>query len=583
MSKRKQQQRKARPHDATFWRDGTYAARPYWWWRAEPPSAWAGWKKWGLGAAGGLLVYGMGAHRMVTEWALALTCGPAAGVAAVAQFRKLQGWGHHRLVVRPLAYRLAGVIDQPVSNPRAWIDVPPDYQARDDAEIVIEVPPDFTAAEQDMKDITRAVTVTTGWLAPDAGLQLKSRHPRLVYTKSLPPPEFVTLADIRAEIGTAAEHEVILGLGKKRAVTSLSIDTDTPHLAASMGSGDGKSTFAMNMAAQLAFHGAFIVILDQKALSHMWANGLPNVAYADTPEDIHELLCWLAFDDRGDDGRIVRPSEITRRKRLGKATADLSGEVHGDVGPRVFVLAEELNALQKELKRIWRHMGGKGPSPAAEALDVILFTGRQFKVHVLQIAQRLSAKASGSDGTADSRENIGAIVFKDAKEQTWKLLADGHAQPPKSGHPGRYQLVTRKEVTEFQGVMYDRDKLRAAQMARELAMAGAVAEARWDMPFVYRGPLLVPAGVGQEASARQEGSEQGFVLGPEAGVLTAGEGPGRALTLAKAAAAGIFVSVDAARKAQQRHGWEPVGGTKAGGFKYRVEDLYAYKLEQEKR
>ena len=82
------------------------------------------------------------------------------------------------------------------------------------------------------------------------------------------------------------------------------------------------------------------------------------------------------------------------------------------------------------------------------------------------------------------------------------MLAGGHAQPPRSGHKGRYQLITNAGVTEFQGVLYDKDVDVSDRIARDLAMSGTVGEPRFDMPFVNRGPLLVPAGIGQDTFTR---------------------------------------------------------------------------------
>jgi hypothetical protein len=210
-------------------------------------------------------------------------------------------------------------------------------------------------------------------------------------------------------------------------------------------------------------------------------------------------------------------------------------------------------------------------------------TGRQVKVNALYVAQRLSAKASGADGTADARENIGAIITKDAKEATWKMLAGGHAQPPKSGHKGRYQMILNSGVTEFQGVLYDKDPDESDRLARELALSGTVGQVPAGMPFVWRGDLLVPAGIQQGAPARQGGPEQASVIAQDVPVLPAGEGPSSAVTLAEAVAAGLFVSIGAARQARHRQGWEPVSEDRHGGNRYLVSDIYAYLKNKGKR
>jgi hypothetical protein len=209
-------------------------------------------------------------------------------------------------------------------------------------------------------------------------------------------------------------------------------------------------------------------------------------------------------------------------------------------------------------------------------------TGRFIGVNAMHAAQRLSAKASGADGSRDAMENIGAVITKDPDEQTWKLVGRGHTQPPKSGHKGRYQLIRDAGVTEFQGVLYHEDPEESDRIARALAMSGTVGVPPADMPFVWR-VTQVPAGIGQLEPARQGGPEQAFDLTHEPGVLTSGEGPARAVKLAEAVAAGLFVSIAAARKVAQRQGWEPVGGDRYTGFTYSVQDIYAYLRAKENR
>ena len=244
----------------------------------------------------------------------------------IVVFRRWQEWGHYRHRVRPLAAALSPVIDQPEGKPRDWLDVPSDYAEDEEAEIVIAVPQDFTGADRDMEEITRAVSVKLGLIAPEFRKELESRHPRLIYKRSIPPPLSVDLRDIRAAIDAAGDREIVLGLAKKSAVVKLNLDTETPHSACSMGTGSGKSAVAMNMGAQMLYHGAVAMILDLQMISHMWARDLPNVCYADDIEKIHLALCWLGWDERDENGTIINESEITRRRRVGLATADRGGD-----------------------------------------------------------------------------------------------------------------------------------------------------------------------------------------------------------------------------------------------------------------
>lgn len=555
--------------DATFLADGTQA-EPHYWGRGNE-SRWAllaGWKRAAIRLAAVALVLGLLWYRQPTEWLLAVVLGPATGLLAVRGLRAWFTFEHYREKILPLHYALSPVLDiPPATRPRTWLTVPADYGRNPDAEIVIYPPDDFTASDQDKQTVTRTVTSKLGIEAPEASWLLDGRKPRIVLVRSVPPPAQVLAADIRSEIEAAAEHELILGIGKRDEVVKRSVDTETPHIGLCMGTGDGKSFTAMNIATQVLWHGGLVLFLDYKLMSHMWARGLPNVAYAGTPAEIHQALLWLASDDL----ETGRKSEITRRKEVALASADIRGNIHADLGPRIVVVAEELNATQKQLKRYWRSLGGKGPSPASEALDEVLFTGRQLRIHALQIAQRLSARASGSDGSADGRENIGTIVFSNPSASTWKMLCDGHAQPPASDHKGRYQVVSRKTVQEMQGALW------VEEDARAFATAGRVALPRHDMPFVTPGGF-VPAVPGAEL-ARVEGPEQPIVVGHGSLVPA---GPAGAVTLAEAVAAGLLgPTLGAARKASQRDPDHPAPvGQRGPAHLYDVGDLYAYRSQK---
>jgi len=568
----------------SMWFD-TYAPPTPWSLSRQPRRVRAGWKKvLATGAAvavAGVTGWGLLTHLLATERGTALVLGAAAGIQLIRGFLWWERFEHDRTVVRPLASRTAGVLDQAVGDRRTWLKVPWDYRINPDATIRIDVPADFTAAERDMEDITRAVTVSTGWVAPQVEPLLKSRKPRLVYSQNKPPPLAVSLADIKPRIEAAKPSVVVLGYAAGFEPVEFDLDSETPHVGISIKTGGGKTEVLKNVGAQSLYHGAIVMILDYKLTSHMWADMLPNVSYARTPQEIQRALMWLAWDEYDDDGNIIRSSELTRRKQ-----AVLAAKREGKPvppWPRIVILAEERNATSRAIRRYHKRTGGKGTAPALEAMDETGETGRFIGVNAMHAFQRMSAKASGSDGSRDAIENICGTVAKDPDEQTWKLIGRGHTQPPKSGHKGRYQWITDAGVTDFQGVLYHKDVDESDRIARELAMSGTVASPPADMPFVYRGPLLVPAGMGQLGVVRQEGSEQAFDLRPETPSLATGEGPARAVKLAEAVAGGLFVSIAAARKVAQRQGWEPVGGDRYTGFTYSVQDIYAYLRAKESR
>lgn len=348
--------------------------------------------------------------------------------------------------------------------------------------------------------IVRAVSEKLGLDDPDVTWQLRGRKPCVTFGRRDYPPPRVNLPAIMADIESAKWHQTVWGIAARDARVITSVDVDAPMTGLSMGTGKGKSTVARNALAQFLYHGGLGVVLDYKMFSQRWALDLPNVLYAKTPAQMHATLMWLEW-------------EVQRRNKIADESADIDGNVTADVGPPIYVVCEELNAAQRKLGKFWqkelRVKGDPARSPASDALDELLFIGRQVKVFVLLIGQRLSVKAvSGGGGGGDARENIGCYLMCDPSPATWKMLGWDHDLPPAAGHLGRIQVVTATAVRETQGTYL------TGEEARKLAVAGDPADWReWaldvpDVPgisaFPYghvRGPD-VPDSAGPLAVAR---------------------------------------------------------------------------------
>lgn len=488
------------------------------------------------------MAWALSAHPFATLLVLAGLAVTALALAAPRGVLKARNWRHYRTWVRPL--------DKALTHALA---VPPVRLAieHDRSKVQIWLPEEFTGEQRERDAITRSVTEKLAIEGPEASWSLSRKNggrPMVTFTQSEPPPARVPLAAIMDHIRAAAEHEIVMGIGRRGGVVKISVDNDSPHLGLSMGSGDGKSTVAKNQAAQLLYHGALLMVLDIKLISHMWARYLPNVSYAGRPDEIEAALCWLA-------------GEVSRRNRVALAAADIEGRVNANVGPRIFVIAEELNATQNRLKAWWqRDMEMKGRSPGSEALDEVMFLGRQVLCNVEQIGQRLSVKASGS---GDARENMGVLIFKDPSASAWKMLVgDRHPMPPATGHLGRLQVVTSKAVQETQGAFM------TGQEAHDLALSGTVAVPPANMPCV-----MTMGAVPAAAQISDSRADQQFVVG-QAPVVS---GPPASVTLREAVDAGLFRTIDAARKAAQRPGFPAVVGERDRANLYDIGDLAAFR------
>ncbi|MDG9674973.1 type IV secretory system conjugative DNA transfer family protein [Micromonospora sp. DH14] len=265
-----------------------------------------------------------------------------------------------------------------------------------------------------------------------------------VWTVRKRPPARVGAEQVAQHLPSLAEWEFYIGQGAGDRPVTLSLRDDSPHIAVSAGTGAGKSVLAELVAVQVLNRGGRVVILDRKG-SHRWALGLSGADYCAKPAQMHDALVRLA-------------ALADERNTLAMHEAE-----DWDPGPRVLVIAEELNATIGQLVNFWAEARGKGDpkrSPAVSALADLLFMGRSAKVNVLAIAQMLTARAIGGP---EARENFGVRCLARYTANNWKMLVPEAAMPRASRTLGRWQIVVGGQATETQ-VAY----LTAAE-ARELA------------------------------------------------------------------------------------------------------------------
>jgi hypothetical protein len=485
----------------------------------------------GLTVLGLAVAVGLAVNRTGTLLILAAGVLLLAGLRLPAGISRGRAWQHHRTWVRPTRRALT----HEMGIPPVRLEI-----AEDRSRVLIGFGPEFTGAPGMRQAITRVVCEKMGKSGYEPDWSMDGESSQVTYTLAQPPPGYVSFADILPYTDAAEEHEIILGLGRPSrehpngVPGQVSVDSDSPHIGLSMGSGDGKSVTARNAASQLAHHGSLIAVLDNKFISQHWAAGLRNVAYARTAQEIHEMALWLY-------------GEVIRRKELTLQYADVEGVVHADPGPRIVAILEELNVTQSELAAYWKSIGGKGRSPAVEALDKVSFIGRQVLVNLLYIGQRLSAKAT-SGGSGDARENLGVLLMSNPAASTWKMLVgDRHALPAATDVQGRLQVVSAKTVTEIQGAYV------TGQQARDYATSGEVAVPRDDMPCVGG---LAPVGTPERAAQHVPDMLAIGTGGPDLHVVRDSPGPPPLpprITIGEAVAEGISgPTYDAVRKALSR-------------------------------
>ena len=381
----------------------------------------------------------------VTMQITRLTVGLAGFAALQALAYRVAERPHHRRLAR-LHRALAPKVEWPVAGkrPSSWLQVPWDLHDNPEACVRIRLPTGYVHTGKKAEDVEKTVAAVLRLPDPTFDDDQERRSPVLYVGRSAPPPLLLPMAEITGLLGEASDAEPLLGLAAQDEPVTVNLDTESPHVAISAGTGAGKSSLLMGMAAQGLRLGARVVIFDIKRTSHLWAVGLPGVVYCRTPEQIHTALVALS-------------TEIDRRYEKVEHAADLSGNVDpAVVGPRLLILAEELNATMAALSAYWQQVRPPGspvpPSPALLAWNKLLFMGRAGRVHALGVAQRLSARASGG---GDARENFGTRIMSRATAASWRMLAPEIVPPPPPSQiPGRLHVVAGGMVTEAQAVWW---------------------------------------------------------------------------------------------------------------------------------
>ncbi|WP_279520449.1 DUF87 domain-containing protein [Micromonospora sp. DH14] len=371
------------------------------------------------------------------------------------------------------------------------------------------------------------------------------------------PPRSVGFAEIEPYLDSLKDDEFLLGLRAGGRPYVVSLNSDSPHLACSAGSGAGKSVLAMLIGVQVLSRGGRVLIIDRKG-SHRWALGLPGVTYCTEVQDMHSALIGTSglADERNREA-LTQPEDW-------------------NPGDRVLVIFEEMNATVAQLKAYWEELRGKEDpktSPAIQAFRNIMFMGRSAKVHLFGVAQMLTANTTGGP---ESRENFGIRALARYTANNWKMLAPECPMPRRSGVLGRWQIVVAGNATEVQVAYLEPEEARAiATVGRPIDLENS--------PGVPVSPLYARPGDDQVSPGSVPGTGQ-----------PTGDTPpdplNALLTLREAVNAGIVPGqFDAAKKRLQRARknnpeFAPAASGKKGlADTYRVGDLIEWVETESKR
>jgi hypothetical protein len=384
---------------------------------------------------------------------LAMVGGAALG--AIHLHRQWATRQHRRSVVRPLHLALHPQLDGIGENdPLTYLHVPADYAEPAGGPVIIDLPERFDGLDGRRQAIEAIVTAKLALPDIEYVWKLTGQDHHVVARPVHRPPASVLFTDraVRQVIEAADEPAPVLGLGRSHHPVSIDLDTATPHVGISAGTGAGKSVLLRAMVAHLLHCGAVATVVDPKRFSLRAFADLPGVDYLKDIEDIHAGLIAVA----GEAGRRNRLAD----ERGGEALADLRRHV---------LVIDEQNTLMAALKAYWareRPRGGARTSPAIDALSAVLFLGREVRVNAIVSSQALTVGALGGGAAGSAvREQFGARILGRASRQAWGFLAPGIAPPAQSRHAGRMHLVIGDQVSEVQVTWMTEDEARAYAVA----------------------------------------------------------------------------------------------------------------------
>jgi len=419
-----------------------------------------------LAAAG--LVLAFLANPQVTGWAIVCLSLSLCIFAGWLTARRLRARRDRRTWLHPLHLAM----HERVGIPRAtrasdWLEIETDVDGA--VRLVRIYPPQgWPADAKEQAWLVATAGAKAGIEGPEVRPALAGPRPSITLIRSEPAPAYVAFADVLDAMAACRDNEILIGLGKKGEPVVVSLGTDSPHIAISMGTGAGKSNLAGFILLQVLLKEGIGLVLDAKrGLSYPWIlkdsekriARLPNVLYAKTTAQLHDGMTWLS-------------EELDRRNDVAFAGMDTRGRVHASVGPRLFTIAEELNVATPRLRSHWQEIRDPGSdptrSPAFTGMDEIGSAGRQVRMHVTLIGQMLTAAATGRQDSA-LKENCGIKMLARYGPKGWRTMCEDVPMPPPPDHLGRVQVVTGRKVREAQ--VPELDPVAARQMVLDSAMA----------------------------------------------------------------------------------------------------------------
>jgi len=391
-------------------------------------------------------VYGWWISPAATQDAQRVVVWTGIVMVGYAVVHKTRRWEHFKRWIESIALAAGPMLDMPRKrNPREWVHVPVGHQDDPDKPIVVTLPPDFNWPEARRLKLASLVAAVGGVHNFHARFEMDAQPRTLTVAAAPQPPPLVVFADVIRHWEEAADDEIVIGLTAGGTPVKRSLGGDSPHILCSIGSGGGKSEFCCGVALQRRRRGARVIYLDfvKKGASAKWAKDVDGIEVIRQVELAYDALLDI-YD------------EVQRR---------CESYWHHGYNPdqqELFVILDESNRSIAALKKYEAELRAddKEAPSAIDAIEGILFVGREARTHMLTVGQRMSARASAG---GDAREAYGIKLGNRFSPRTARMLFDDVGDgtkaslPRSSNHPGRVQVVSGGTAVECQvPLMIDR-------------------------------------------------------------------------------------------------------------------------------
>jgi hypothetical protein len=397
----------------------------------------------------------------VTVLCLRVAAGAAVAWAVWWAARGVVTWRHRRRVVRPMVRALAPVVElapvdirdrliipapagpvrsvlaRPVAAGAAALLGSDDPAARvagralavvesrvlaaTPGRIVVPVADHWAGRPAQVQELSRIVGQRVGgeW---DASTQLRTAPFSVRYTPRPAPPESVLWTpdgQLAAAVAATTQDRPVLGVGSRGEYVNLDFTGEIAHLAASFGTGAGKSSFLRWLTAQFAYHGVReFVVCDVKWVSLAGMEGVPGLHIY---RDVEEIWDAIALARAEMDRRYVELLADPKR-----------------VFPRMVIILEEQNAFAMESAMRWMHVRPDGVKKALPPvwgdIGLLLLKGRQVNINLISVYQRMTADSCGGGAF---RDQYGLKMLSRFSPQAWDTLVGTRPRGVSSAVPGR--------------------------------------------------------------------------------------------------------------------------------------------------